>query len=1016
MSRRTPRKLRRSPLAVAIGTLLAAGTVQAAVITVDTAADGPVGSMPGCSLRSAVASANEGTSHDGCASGSTGADEIIFDSSLAHSTITLSEGEIEITDALTVTGPSPADPAGIVINGDNASRIFNITGDTPSDFEVNLNSFTLTGGYTAADIEPGGAVRSIHADLKLDHVLVTGNSTTGNYSYGGALWVGASNATLVNTTVSGNSTAGGNARGGGLNVVNGNAALNGSTVSGNSTGGDYAHGGGLFVSSGDATLSNSTVSGNYTQGEFAHGGGLFASSDYAALDNSTIADNFTAGDYARGGGLAFNSGDIRLNHSTVSGNSTAGDYARGGGLFFNSGDVTLSNTTVSGNATAGTGADGGGLRFFDGGATLIHSTVAYNTASNGADGVHRGSAGELTLNNSLVVQGGAGETACNAEADTHVNSLATDSSCIGTATDPADISITPLADNGGPTLTHALAFPSAAISGAGDCEAEFGIDRDQRGQPRPGAGAAAPDCDIGAFEVQFSTEPSVITVTISDDAAPGALKEECSLRSAVLSANHATAVDACELGSPYANRIVFGPGLAGSSVTLNQGQMEITKALTITGPDSGNPNGIVINGGNASRIFNIEGSAPGDFEVNLEGLTLTGGNTALPLESGGAVYASYADLNLDRALVTGNSTQGDGAFGGGVFVRFGDITLSNSTVSDNATAGSLSGGGGLAATGGDTTLVGSTVSGNSTAGNNAFGGGVSVHLGDIALTNSTVSGNMTAGESAAGGGLFIRYGDVTLTHATVAYNTAYDGTDGVHRIGKEGELILTNSLVVQGVGETACNAQAATHVNSLATDSSCTGMATGLAGISLGPLADNGGPTQAHALIGPSVAVDAAGDCTADFGIDQDQRGQPRPGILSTACDVGAFELQGEPELTLSTQSLDFGDVRVGSTTVPLSVTAENTGAAGLAITAVGPISGADAAAFGISGNDCAGVTLAPAQTCTVELTFSPDGQGAFAASFDFASNAPSSPDAVSLAGIGVAPEDDVFEDRFEVE
>jgi hypothetical protein len=55
----------------------------------------------------------------------------------------------------------------------------------------------------------------------------------------------------------------------------------------------------------------------------------------------------------------------------------------------------------------------------------------------------------------------------------------------------------------------------------------------------------------------------------------------------------------------------------------------------------------------------------------------------------------------------------------------------------------------------------------------------------------------------------------------------------------------------------------------------------------LGPLADNGGPTPTHALIG-SPAIDAADSSSCP---STDQRGAPRPSGL--ACDIGAYELVG---------------------------------------------------------------------------------------------------------------------------
>jgi hypothetical protein len=76
------------------------------------------------------------------------------------------------------------------------------------------------------------------------------------------------------------------------------------------------------------------------------------------------------------------------------------------------------------------------------------------------------------------------------------------------------------------------------------------------------------------------------------------------------------------------------------------------------------------------------------------------------------------------------------------------------------------------------------------------------------------------------------------------------------------------------------------------TDGTCPGFTqVTSAQLNLGPLADNGGPTQTHALLPGSVAIDAVTDCTLVDGttpVTEDQRGVPRP--QGAACDVGAFE------------------------------------------------------------------------------------------------------------------------------
>jgi hypothetical protein len=70
---------------------------------------------------------------------------------------------------------------------------------------------------------------------------------------------------------------------------------------------------------------------------------------------------------------------------------------------------------------------------------------------------------------------------------------------VGSFADPIDPKLAPLADNGGPTMTHALRADSPAID-RGDSNVPQLID--QRGQPRKkdGNGDRSAIVDIGAFE------------------------------------------------------------------------------------------------------------------------------------------------------------------------------------------------------------------------------------------------------------------------------------------------------------------------------------------------------------------------------------------------------------------------------------------------------------------------------------------------------------------------------------
>ncbi|MEZ5592477.1 MAG: right-handed parallel beta-helix repeat-containing protein [Gammaproteobacteria bacterium] len=353
-------------LAQAVAFSLAlSGSAHAATFNVTTAADSGAGS-----LRDAVAQANS----------TAGADVITFNAGLG--TITLTTGQIDITETLTITGPA----AGQTISGNDSSRIFAVTA---ANQPLTLENLTLTAGATTAtspfpetctvDTGAGGAVCTL-SPLTLTNSTVSDNSTAGYGTHGGALFVNA-DATLTNSTISGNSTAGDRARGGAL-FVYGKVTLNNSTISENSTAGNYAYGGGFFVD-GETTLSDSVVSGNSTAGDNAYGGG-FTVFGVTTLTNSTVSDNSTVGYAAHGGGL-YVAGEFMLSNSTVSGNSTAGASALGGGLYM-AGPATLTNSTISGNSTAGINAHGGGL-FMNGRITISNSTIAGNsTADADADG------------------------------------------------------------------------------------------------------------------------------------------------------------------------------------------------------------------------------------------------------------------------------------------------------------------------------------------------------------------------------------------------------------------------------------------------------------------------------------------------------------------------------------------------------------------------------------------------------------------------------------------------------
>jgi hypothetical protein len=204
------------------------------------------------------------------------------------------------------------------------------------------------------------------------------------------------------------------------------------------------------------------------------------------ISDTTIGDNDAAGTFVlwNAEGAAFTA-----ENSTIGPNEGVAVYNAPGGA------VTLRNSTVSGNVS--------GFQNL-GDLALLFSTVAHNENS----GVWANSGAvpsEIRFENSLIVNNGVQD--CMFQLGHHITfdrrgRVISDRSCIfeygGYVPSPLpeDDLLGPLADNGGPTRTHALFEGNSAIDASeGPCLAA-----DQRGVGRPVGGG----CDVGAYEFTFS--------------------------------------------------------------------------------------------------------------------------------------------------------------------------------------------------------------------------------------------------------------------------------------------------------------------------------------------------------------------------------------------------------------------------------------------------------------------------------------------------------------------------------
>jgi hypothetical protein len=187
--------------------------------------------------------------------------------------------------------------------------------------------------------------------------------------------------------------------------------------------------------------------------------------------------------------------------------------------------------------------------------------------------------------------------------------------------------------------------------------------------------------------------------------------------------------------------------------------------------------------------------------------------------------------------------------------------------------------------------VRSTISGN-TSGD--VGGGIR-SLGNVTIVNSTLSGNTATGWH--GGAIFHTDGAMEITNSTLTNNAGPDWAPSAIFIGSFNAnvptLMLTNTII-SGNQWYACDHWTGANVltsggHNLVQDDTCNPVASDLIGVDplLGSLADNGGPTQTHALLPGSPAIDAGNDAVAPA---TDQRGVARP--QGTHSDIGSVEQQ----------------------------------------------------------------------------------------------------------------------------
>jgi len=450
--------MNRDPLRCPPRQLLLAGALMLLPAIATSATAGSDIPLAGATI--AVANCNDsgpGSLRDAIANAATG--DTIDMSSLACRTINLTSGAIAIAQRdLSLDGGPP----GLMkVDAGHRSGVFRHTGRG----WLRIDRLNIANGRYAGDTTPRGGCLYSDGKIELVNSKVHGCSVGPARGYGAGIFAWG-NVILRYSWVTGNTSS---FVAGGIGAYRGLLA-NHSHVSDNRA--DVASA--VWVEAGPTTANYSTFSNNRGGGviETASGGDLY-------IANSTISGNTST---RTGWSIISNSGssfdDVTIVESTISGNTTTGNETIS---LTGDGARSIINSTIAFNRDVGPcEGSGNATLFVSGGATLLDSTVISNNSCNG-------NARPSVFGNNLRAP----------SVLTGADNLITTTGNIALPPDTisVDPKLAPLADNGGPTMTHALPADSPAIDNGNN---EAGLEFDQRGKGHPRVNGS--QTDIGAFE------------------------------------------------------------------------------------------------------------------------------------------------------------------------------------------------------------------------------------------------------------------------------------------------------------------------------------------------------------------------------------------------------------------------------------------------------------------------------------------------------------------------------------
>lgn len=352
---------------------IATTPARAASISVDSLLHTNVAGDGDCTLREAVAVANNDTvGHADCGTGS-GADTITIN---VAGTINIAPGAISVSSTITIN-----EGAGdVVLDGGGTSRLLSVA----TNGDLTVNGLTLQNGFTNSNLLRGGCIG-----------LASSTSLTIN---------GVTLQNCVSTVLPGGAVSG-VSDGGDHTVV-----ITNSTFTNNSA----TDGGGMSMS-GTLTVSNSTFTQNTAASGNALGGAILATfSSTSSITDSSFSQNAahaTSGTAQGGAIVVRGESGVTL---TISGSTFTSNQARnstvenqGGAIFMgSSGTLAISGSVFTGNSASDTDGQGGAIYTLAGSTSVTSSRLQSNSASDTGDAYYAVGSGTDSITGSCIVNNG----------------------------------------------------------------------------------------------------------------------------------------------------------------------------------------------------------------------------------------------------------------------------------------------------------------------------------------------------------------------------------------------------------------------------------------------------------------------------------------------------------------------------------------------------------------------------------------------------------------------------------